>query len=136
MSAILEDLLDILIPGDAVFPNPSTIGLARRLAAHDRFGPVVAELCKQLPAGFSGLAFDGKTQAVAAIEAGQPQAFGVFLIAVYSLYYTDAQVLEAIAATSGYEARAPQPLGYELEPFDPAMIAVPASRAPHYRTVP
>ena len=134
MSTLLPDLLDTLIPGDETFPAPSKVGLAEKLLAHERFGPTMSQFCCRLPANFSDIDAAGRVALLTRMEEEHPEAFGAFLVGVYSLYYTDTEVLAGIAKISGYEARPPQPLGYELEPFDTAMVAVPAARPAHYRT--
>ena len=51
----------------------------------------------------------------------------------YVAYYRDARVLQGIELATGYPNRPPQPLGYELEPFDESILAVVRSRGPQYR---
>ena len=132
-SIVLSALLDTLIPGDAAFPASSQLGLAARLAAHERFAPAVAPVLARLPGDFADLDEQVKIELIAAVERDSPTDFGALLTAVYSLYYTDETVLAAVAMAAGYVSRPPQPEGYALEPFDPAIVAVPAARRPHYR---
>lgn len=131
----LAILLDVLIPGDADFPSPGTIGLAPRLATHERFEPTATMVLGLLADGFqAGSALD-RTAALKTVEADQPAAFTALLVALYSLYYTDAKVREAIERVCGYRASAPQPDGYALPPFDPSIVSVPASRPRQYRQI-
>lgn len=131
----LDLLLDVVLPGDADYPAASGIGLAKRLAAHDRFGPTSAAAVAFLPADFAALDRGSKTAAVKEIEAREPQAFAAFITGVYSLYYSDPAVLAAIARTTGYTPHSPQPEGYALDPFDPDILKTVAGRARQYRDI-
>jgi hypothetical protein len=133
---MITAFLDTLLPGDGDFPAASVTGLAARLAGHDRFAPTLAPVMALLPADFAELDPAARTAAVAAVEAAAPEAFGALLTGVYSLYYTHATVAAAIALATGHADRPPQPMGHTLAPFDPAMVRVPAARAPHWRPIP
>ena len=126
-------LLDILIPGDDAFPLPSRLDLADAMAAHERFGVMALRMVEALPADFPGLAREAQMEDIRRIEAEAPAIFDPFMVALYSLYYVHPSVLAAVEETSGYAARAPQPDGYALKPFDPSIVAVPAARGPQYR---
>ncbi len=52
---------------------------------------------------------------------------------IYSLYYSDPEVLAVVARTTGYTPRSPQPDGYTLPAFDPGILEKVAARAPHFR---
>ncbi len=132
----LSALLDTLLPGDGSFPQASATGLMRRMLAHDRFAPTVDPVLAGLPAGFHELDAQARARAVRDFEDARPEAFGALLTGAYSLYYTDPDVAGAIARLTGYETRPPQPTGYELPPFDPELLAVPARRSPLYRPTP
>lgn len=121
----LEGLLDILLPGDGDFPPASATGLPGRLLAHERFAATVPPVLAAMSAV--------TVAAVQAVEAAEPAAFAALLTGVYSLYYTDPGVAAALARLTLYETRPPQPLGYDLPAFDPALLAIPAARAPFYR---
>ncbi len=129
----LAYLLDILIPGDADFPPPGRIDLAAAMLGHDRFGAFAEAALAGLPDGFESLAPAEAIAAVAALEEADPAGFGALLTGLYSLYYVHPAVLQAVERVSGYAARPPQPEGYRLAPFDPAVVAIPAARRPHYR---
>ncbi len=129
----LQSLLDILIPGDADFPAPGTIDLATAMLGHERFAAFAEAALGRLPPDFGSLANADAVAAVAALEAADPEGFGALLIGLYSLYYVHPAVLAAVERVSGYAARPPQPEGYRLAPFDPAVVAIPASRGRLYR---
>lgn len=129
----LTVLLDVLIPGDDAFPRPGELDLAGALAAHPRFNAMASAMAAQLPADFAEQSLAGRTEAVRRIEREAPAVFDPFMVALYSLYYVHPTVLAAVERTSGYAARAPQPEGYSLKPFDPSIVAIPAARGPQYR---
>ena len=131
----LANLLDRLIPGDADFPMTSQISLAPRLIAHERFGPMAGAVVAALPNDFAALPEAAQITAIQAVEHQHAEALGALLTALYSLYYTDLTVLAAIERVSGYRAGPPQPRGYQLPAFDPASVAIPASRGRQYREI-
>lgn len=129
----LAVLLDRMIPGDADFPPPSRIDLADAMATHERFGAMADAMIAALPADFSTRPKEAQIAVVESVEREKAAVFDPFMVALYSLYYVHPAVLAAVERASGYAARAPQPEGYVLKPFDPAIVAVPASRGPQYR---
>jgi len=129
-------LMDVLLPGDGVFPVARDTELAARIAAHGRFGPLLWPVLECLPTGFLALDADALVAAVEAVEAARPAAFAALMTGVYSLYYTHPAVAGVIAAQLGAPPGPPQPAGFALAPFDPAMLAIPAARGPLYREVP
>jgi hypothetical protein len=133
MSAILTALLDILIPGDGTFPAPSQLDLADAMTIHERFGAMAARMVEALPVNFDAMSKDEQVESIRRIEAEAAAIFDPFMVGLYSLYYVHPSVLAAVEETSGYAARAPQPDGYSLKPFDPAILAIPAARGPQYR---
>jgi hypothetical protein len=129
----LAALLDLLIPGDDAFPAPSAIELAGAMLAHERFGAFARAALARLPADFERLDRKAARAAVEALERDHAGAFDALITGLYSLYYVHPAVLVAVEAVSGYAARPPQPEGYRLAPFDPAIVAVPAARGRQYR---
>jgi len=127
--SLADGLLDTLLPGDAVFPSAAATGLALRLAGHARFGAALGPVLGRLPPGFRA----GDEAAVALVEAAAPAEFARLLTGVYSLYYTHPLVMAAMAASGIAAGQPPQPLGHHLPPFDPALVAIPAARAPLWR---
>ena len=125
----LNALLDMLLPGDGDFPPASATTLPERLLAHPRFAATVASVLEALSGDIS-------VDTVRRVEREHSTAFAALLTGVYSLYYTDPAVAAALARLTGYQTRPPQPEGYDLPAFDPALLAVPAARAPLYRPTP
>ena len=125
----LTALLDVLLPGNGDFPPASATTLPERLQAHPKFAATVAPVVQALTDGIS-------PDTVRKLEREHPTAFAALLTGVYSLYYTDPGVAAALARLTGYQTRPPQPKGYDLPAFDPALLAIPAARAPFYRPTP
>jgi hypothetical protein len=132
MSA-LEAALDCLLPGGEGYPPAGELGLAAWVAGQERFAAAVAEVCGALPEGFAALDAAARVAALEEVERALPEAFDGFTVAAYSGYYTQPAVLAAIEARHGYKARPPQPGGYALPAFDPAILKVPAARAALWR---
>ena len=128
----LDAALSLLIPGKGRFPAAGTLGLSGMVAGEPRFAAAVAAVM-DVAAGLEALPPAEGTALLRRIEAERPQAFATFVVAAYSAYYTHPEVLSAIEAETGYKAGPPQPGGYALDPFDRAMLAVPASRARQWR---
>ncbi|MEM9047927.1 MAG: hypothetical protein AAGC92_04345 [Pseudomonadota bacterium] len=132
MTAELTRLLSLLLPGQDPFPAAGALGIDRAILAEPRFaGPVQAVL-----AALPDLDTLGERDAVTrlkATEAKMPEAFSTLVVAAYSFYYTHPLVLDAIETETGYKSGAPQPGGYDLAPFDPDMLAIPAARPRQWR---
>ncbi len=129
-----EALLDTLLPGDGDFPSGGRIATA--LAAHPRFSGPLNAILASLPPDFEILDSTNRTTVVQTAEIANPDTFSALIVGTYSLYYTDPAVAAVIARLTGHSGAPPQPYGHALPPFDPAMVAVPAARAPHYRPTP
>ena len=129
-------LLDVLLPGDGTYPSASATGLGGRMTTHPRFAPTVAPMLAALPGNFTTLGPDKRVQAVHRAQDQHPAVFAAFLTGVYSLYYTTPETAAVIATETGQHGGPPQPGGHDLPAFDPAMVAIPAARAPHYRPTP
>lgn len=132
----MSALLDVMIPGDGDFPAASAIDLHAALVAHDRFSVAYAAVLAKRPDGFDALPDSERVAALTRIETREPELFNALTVGVYSLYYTHPQVAAVIERLTGHTARAPQPAGHPLEPFDPVLVAVPAARPPLYRPTP
>jgi hypothetical protein len=119
---MLTAVLDTLLPGDADWPSAGSLD---GMAVEAEAAPILAAL----PAGFAA----GDEATLRAVEAAQPAAFERLVAAVYLAYYTHPAVRAALERVTGYEARPPQPLGYELPPFDESLLATQRKRAPFWR---
>jgi hypothetical protein len=126
-------MLDALLPGGDGFPPASAIGLADWLDGHPDWAEAAQAVRAALPEGFAQadpLAREGMLRAV---EAGDAVLFGRMLVGVYSGYYIHPAVRAVIETRSGYPARPPQPEGYSLPAFDPALLETVRRRLRSYR---
>ncbi|WP_421928612.1 hypothetical protein [Neoaquamicrobium sediminum] len=133
---VLAALCDTLVPGDDTYPAASAAGVVEASREHARFAATLDDLAARLPEDFAALGEAERVAELERLEVSQEALFSAAVVAVYSLYYTRQPVLDAIEKTNGYSARPPQPQGHALPPFDPAIVAVQAARAPHYRPTP
>lgn len=138
-TARLRQVLARLLPGDGAWPNAGALELENAIL--DRL-TTMPDVAKQVVAALSALPEDAVRQgggdldaALKTIEAKQPEAFSGLLLTAYSAYYTDPRVRDVVEQVTGYEARPPQPLGYDLPPFDEALLAKVKKRKPFWRRV-
>jgi hypothetical protein len=130
MNAPLAALLDTLLPGDKDWPAAGSLdGLPAQVAAD----VALERLLAALPADFAVLDADGREAALQRLEVAEPAAFERLVAATYLAYYTHDAVRAVLERLTGYEARPPQPLGYELPPFDENLLATQKRRAPFWR---
>src|SRR3954464_13322980 len=134
----LGTLVDVLLPGDDLFPPASVAGthgvLAERL--RDRLGvDGVDDLLNAVGAATGGVSLttrgvDDRVAAVQRLEANEPALFAVMLNALYYSYYQSPLVVSAVRNLGIEYNDAPQPLGYAMAPFAPIPgVGVPSQ--PH-----
>lgn len=125
----LDRLLDVLIPAFDGLPGAGSLGLAGSVAsdasANPRFADSLARVLGAL--GTSTKPF-GESD-VRAVAERNPEPFADVINLAYTNYYTDARVLAVVERHTGYRAAPPQPTGYELAPFDPALLENVLGRA-------
>lgn len=134
----LSHVLSRLLPGDSSgWPAGGTLGIEPLLledAARTPEGAAaVAAVLAALPTVFEQLPDLDKDAALKAREAADPDAFSRLVASAYNAYYTCPAVLTVLEKLTGYAARPPQPLGYDLPPFDEALLAKQKQRAPFWR---
>jgi hypothetical protein len=139
-SRVLNAVLRGLLPGTDVWPSAAGLGLEGRvaeLAALDPDHPAILDgFLAALPDGFEELSdAERRHEVLQSMEASLPDAFGVVLVLAYNAYYTNPQVLTVVSERTGYAARAPQPEGYELDPFDESSLETVRQREPFWRQV-
>lgn len=131
----LEAALDRLIPAVDRLPAAGAMGLladiARMAAAHGHFGHCLQWFGAALAdvADFSARDGAGQDQAISAIEAADPAAFGRLLELVYLAYYSRPDVHARI----GWRSGPLQPLGFDLPPFDASRLETTRQRPPFWR---
>jgi hypothetical protein len=139
--AMLTAVLNQLIPAREALPGAGDLGLAaaverslgavpawRRLLL-DGLAEIMLVTARQADGDFVALAADQQEAVLRAVERAQPLFFAALVDHTYRAYYT----LPAVQAALGLADRPPQPLGYPLEPFDPALLAQQRQRVPFWR---
>ena len=133
----LPAVLDTLLPANRHLPPAGGMGLAAAVLVDARWAPEFPEALRWLgdglPAGFGAAAEAVRVEALRTLEAADPRRFAAVVNLAYNAYYVHPDVLALIESESGFTARPPQPLGYELDPFDPAVLATVSRRAPFWR---
>jgi hypothetical protein len=115
-------MLDALLPGGEGFPPASAIGLADWLDGHPDWAEAAQAVLAALPEGFAQGEPAARAGMLRDVETVDSALFGRMLTGVYSGYYIHPAVRAVIAARTGYPARPPQPEGYALPAFDPALL--------------
>lgn len=132
----LTAVLNALIPADQGFPAAGSediqVAFAKDVAA-DGNQDLVFRLLRALPEDFMSRSPADREEALRGVEADQPAVFGAVLRHVYNAYWSNPAVREVLEQVEGYPARPPLYEGYELEKFDPDVLAVQRERAPFWR---
>lgn len=117
MSEVLIGLVDAMIPGDGSFPKASDVGVhgalahrLRELQGPDAYDDIL-----------KAIGDDRGAVAVRKIEHGRPNLFATLRMIVYLAYYEQPAVIQAVRSLGHVYNDAPQPQGYVLDPFDPAI---------------
>lgn len=138
ISESLEAFVDTLLPGDALFPPASQVGaqhlLAERLRTH-RGSDAVEQLATSLAdegRAFTDLTPQERVRAVRRLERNAPELFAFARAAVYFAYYQHPSVVRAVRRLGHDYNDAPQPQGYAMPAFDPAINA-PKHRRGFYK---
>jgi hypothetical protein len=126
-------IMDTLLPGGEGFPSASEAGASDWILTEERLLLPLRALADKVPRDFEAMTQAARAEMLAVLEAKFPSLFSDAVVASYSAYYTRPGVLAVIEAECGYKARAPQPGGYDVSPFDPDLLAIPRSRAASWR---
>jgi hypothetical protein len=109
----LPELLDVLLPGNALFPSASDVALApsvMELAERDHADRLALDLL-----GERAASSELTPAAVGELQAAEPDAFRRLLELAYCAYYMSPPVLRVLEGEMGYPARPPQPTGYRIQ---------------------
>lgn len=131
----LAPVLDTLLPGEGPWPSAASIDLAAAIRADHAGDPeaCIAEVLAALPPGFAAADAEARETMLRAVEATHSAAFERLVTLAYTAYYVAPAVRAVIERETGYENRPPQPLGYDLEPFDERLLETQKKRAPFWR---
>ena len=137
----LATVLDRLIPAVDDLPGAGEMGLARKVERcarrnHRLREALVAtmdalslDLSAHAAGGFNALESETQVEALEEVERSIPDKFTAFLQLVYTIYYMEKSVLEHIGWTTGPV----QPDGFDVEPFDEAILINARQREPFWR---
>ncbi|MGI8772725.1 MAG: hypothetical protein ACR2JE_14975 [Acidobacteriaceae bacterium] len=125
-SVAMMDFVEVLLPGDELFPSARDAGFALELMARLEAGGLLGRLEQVVAAvgeSFGDFDAEARRAVVARVEAEQPALFADVLKIVYLTYYEQPAVIAAIRAMGLTYNTTPLPDGYPIEPFDPARDA-------------
>jgi hypothetical protein len=131
----LEAFVDVLLPGDADFPRASATGAHGVVLdrIRERLGnEAFAVIAEALGDEFADASADHRNEAVRRMEQNASELFHFLRWATYFSYYERPPVIAALRRLGHDYNDAPQPLGYQIAPFDPARH-LPASPRGSYK---
>ena len=117
----MRRLVDVLLPGDDLFPVASLVG-THGLVLHrlrDRIGYHQLNALLDYLSPLDSASIEQAPGVVQTIADAEPVLFAVVRNVTYMSYYASPVVIEAIRRLGHVYNDAPQPLGYTLRPFDP-----------------
>ena len=138
---LLAAVVDRIIPPGDGLPGAGEVGVAEHVEGIAGVSPRSrALLTNGLKAiettggrahskGFTGLSDEEKTEVLKQVESEQAEFFAVLVRETYSGYYSSPEALRV----KGVPLAAPQPAGYEVEPFDAALLEGVRKRGKVYR---
>lgn len=134
--AVLRAVMDRLVPPIDELPGAGAMGLLPEVETmagqHASFQQALVGLLDGLAAeGFATLPGPAQDDAIGAFEKAQPVIFNALLEVVYLAYYGDPRVHRRI----GWPTGALQPRGFDLPPFDEAILDKTRQRQPFWRPV-
>lgn len=134
--AVLSAVMDRLVPPIDALPGAGSMGLVPEVEAmsrqHVSFHRALIGLLDSLAVeGFTTLSGSTQDDEIGAFETTQPAMFNALLEVVYLAYYGDERVHRRI----GWPTGALQPRGFELPPFDEAILEKARSRQPFWRSI-
>ena len=132
----IENLLEILIPASDGHPSAGQAISSESLIAdvsrlHDY--SLIEKMLETLPDNLAEIAVEQAEAEVSKCESSFPKEFAILLNAVYIAYYESPDVLRRVNEKTGYSINPPQPAGYSLDAFDPALLVNVKNRKPFWK---
>jgi len=135
----LTAVVDVLIPGDADFPPASAVGTQGLVSSRIReqlgnaaFAKIVNAL--NHTARFAEAPRQEQTAIFEIFVQEEPELFSFLRFATYFSYYEMPAVIATLQMLGHDYNDAPQPLGYSLPPFDPAIHLPSEPRGSYKKT--
>lgn len=125
----LGELVDLMLPGDKVFPSASAVGVHGRL--RERLREIEGEMALsalEMTSGPSGV------EALSALEQKEPELFAKLRSVVFLTYYEMPEVQDAIQSLGHPYNATPLPKGYATGRFDPSDDMPTHDRGRYVRT--
>ena len=129
-NALMIDVLDRIIPREGKFPGAAEHGVVdhidrivgksrnlRRLFSEGLASVDMVSL-NMYSKGFSSLSDEQRDAVLRRVESERGEFFEALVRHTYAGYYSSPAVIRLL----GLEARPPQPMGYQLDPFDPGLL--------------
>lgn len=138
---LLAAVVDRIIPPESGVPGAGEVGVAEHVEGIAGVSPqaraLLANGLKFIDAAtgrshskeFTSLSEREKTAVLKEVESQHSEFFAVLVRETYSGYYSSPEVLRL----KGLPLSAPQPAGYEIEPFDIALLENVRKRGKAYR---
>lgn len=137
---LLRAALNRVVPANRDLPGAGDLGVGEavertaaatptlRRALLDGLSRIDVAAWQQSDHTFPELDPADQDAALRAVEAADPAGFDLLVRLAYRAYYTDPRVVAALGLPS-----APQPRGYQLPRFDPALLDKVRQRGPIWR---
>ncbi len=136
--ATLTATVSQIIPAHDTLPSAGELGVAATIEATLAQAPSLRRtLLDGLHAielassnrEFSAHSADGQDAILRTVEETQPLFFNLLVEHTYRGYYA----LPVVQRALGLSGEPPQPRGYQMPPFDPALLTLQRQRAPFWR---
>lgn len=136
--ALLVAVANCLIPAREAVPGAGDLGVAatieRALSADPSLRRTFLDGLRAIALaagerGFAAHEVEEQEAVLRSVEGAEPTFFALLVEHTYRGYYTLPEVQRGL----GLSGEPPQPRGYHLAPFDPALLAKQRQRAPFWR---
>ena len=139
---LLATVIDVIIPASNGSPSASDAGVATYVESSASTSPAMRNLLtsglqaievtsgRAYRNGLAGLTYEQRESVLSKVESTSPEFFDVLIQQTYSGYYTNSDVLRA----KGIRVGAPQPEGFQMEPFQESLLERVRSSGTKYRT--
>ena len=139
--ALLTSILNRIVPASGVFPGAGDLGIAdyidvvvaRSAALKWLFAQGLSRIevssQAQYAQDFAALSDGQKDAVLHHVESQNSEFFAALVLHTYSGYYSNPAVIRLL----GLDVRPPQPIGFDLEPFDPSLLETVRKRGSLYR---
>lgn len=138
--ATLVAAVNRIVPAHDTVPGAGDLGVATTIEAAMTQSPVLRRTFLDglraitLASGdreFGDYSADEQEAILRAVEVADPLVFSLLVDHTYRGYYA----LPVVQRALGLSGEPPQPRGYQMPPFDPALLTLQRQRAPFWRRI-